>query len=72
MTTDVIKEQEDMGTTEAVAEETTSEEEMEIHWLQKFYDNPWILLVLGILIPFISYTLWGWIDLASVAPAQLP
>jgi hypothetical protein len=35
-------------------------------------DNPWLLLVLGVVIPFISYTLWGWLDLSSMAPATLP
>lgn len=40
--------------------------------VQKFYDNPWILLVLGILIPFLSYTVWGWVELSMIEPAQLP
>jgi hypothetical protein len=35
-------------------------------------DNPWLLLVLSLVITGLSYTLWGWIDLASVGPAQLP
>lgn len=52
--------------------EESAEQNHEIHWLQKFYDNPWILLVLGLLIPFLSYTVWGWIDMMSVAPAELP
>lgn len=39
---------------------------------QKLLDNIWLLLVLGVLIPFISYTLWGWIELGLVAPSQLP
>ncbi len=38
----------------------------------RILDNPWILLVLGVLIPLLSYTLWGWIELLSVPPAQLP
>lgn len=52
--------------------EETTEEAFEKHWIQVFYDNPWILLILGILIPFLSYTVWGWIDLASIPPAELP
>jgi hypothetical protein len=42
------------------------------HWLQKIMDNPWILLVLGLLIPALSYTAWGWIELLFIQPAQLP
>ncbi len=43
-----------------------------IHPLQKLMDNPWLLLALGILIPFLSYTVWGWIELLNVKPAMLP
>lgn len=42
------------------------------HWLQRLLDNPWILLLLGILVPFLSYTTWGWIELLLIKPAQLP
>lgn len=35
-------------------------------------DNPWLLLLLGVVVPFVSYTLWGWIEIASMPPAQLP
>jgi len=35
-------------------------------------DNPWILLVLGVAIPFLSYTAWGWIELSNIQPAALP
>jgi hypothetical protein len=41
-------------------------------WLQRLMDNPWLLLVLGVLIPFLSYTLWGWVELTMIAPAPLP
>ena len=40
--------------------------------LQRLLDNIWLLLVLGVLIPFLSYTAWGWIEIARVAPAALP
>lgn len=42
------------------------------HWLQRMMDNTWLLFALGVLIPFLSYTLWGWIELANMPPATLP
>ncbi len=35
-------------------------------------DNPWLLLALGVVVPFISYTAWGWIELAMTTKARLP
>lgn len=40
--------------------------------LKRLMDNPWLLLVLGVLVPLLSYTLWGWIELEMVKPALLP
>jgi hypothetical protein len=40
--------------------------------LQRVLDNTWLLLVLGVVIPFLSYTVWGWIELNMVPPATLP
>ncbi len=48
-----------------------SETERE-HPLQRLMDNPWLLLVVGIAVPFLSYTLWGWVDLATMAASKLP
>jgi hypothetical protein len=42
------------------------------HPLQKLMDNPWLLLALGLLIPFVSYTAWGLYEVFTTAPAQLP
>lgn len=42
------------------------------HPLQRLMDNPWLLLFLGIVIPTISYTAWGLVELLSDAPATLP
>jgi hypothetical protein len=42
------------------------------HPLQKLMDNPWLLLALGVLLPILSYTVWGWIELWNVPPAALP
>lgn len=40
--------------------------------LKRVMDNPWLLLVLGVAIPMVSYTLWGWIEILLVKPAALP
>ncbi len=40
--------------------------------LQRVLDNPWLLLVLGVVIPLLSYTVWGWIEISLVPPATLP
>lgn len=45
---------------------------VEAHPLQRLFDNPWLLLVLGLVIPIISYTVWGWWELVMMAPARLP
>jgi hypothetical protein len=42
------------------------------HPFQKLTDNPWLLLFLGVVIPSLSYTVWGWIELMLVPAAQLP
>ncbi len=40
--------------------------------IQRFYDNTWLLLALGFLIPFISYFVWGWIELLQTPLDKLP
>ncbi len=45
---------------------------MNKHPLQKLMDNPWLLLALSLAVLFISYTAWGWLDLASIPDATLP
>lgn len=39
---------------------------------QRFLDNIWLLLALGLLIPIVSYTLWGIIELLTMGEATLP
>jgi len=51
----------------------TEETEQEtIHPLQKFFDNEWLLLALGIVLGTLSYTVWAMIELANIPPATLP
>lgn len=42
------------------------------HPLQKLMDNPWLLLLLGVVVPFLSYTVWGWIEMSTMPVAALP
>ncbi len=42
------------------------------HPIQKLLDNTWALLALGIVVPILSYTVWGWIELAMLTDARLP
>ncbi len=40
--------------------------------MQRLLDNPWLLLALGVVVPIVSYTAWGWIELLLVPQATLP
>ncbi len=42
------------------------------HPIQKLMDNTWLLLVLGVTIPTVSYTIWGWVEAWLVPAATLP
>ncbi len=42
------------------------------HPLQRLMDSPWLLFALGVLIPTLSYTVWGWIELLMLPTATLP
>lgn len=50
----------------------TMAEEEKIHPIQKFMDNIWLLLFLGLAIPFLSYTIWGLIELLTIDKGLLP
>jgi hypothetical protein len=47
-------------------------EDPEIPWGQRFYDRPFLLLVLGILIMAIFFTGWGLWEITSLTPSPLP
>ncbi len=40
--------------------------------LQRLFDNPWLLLALGFFVPFLSYTVWAWVELLLTKKAELP
>ncbi|WP_445664529.1 hypothetical protein [Fodinibius sp. AD559] len=47
-------------------------DEEKTHPIQKFMDNIWLLLALGLAIPILSYTLWGLIELITIEKGILP
>jgi len=40
------------------------------HFMQKLLDNNWILLLLGIAVPAVFYTLWGLWDVINIPMAK--
>ncbi|MCB0321136.1 MAG: hypothetical protein KDD60_09435 [Bdellovibrionales bacterium] len=44
----------------------------EIPYLQKLYDRPILLLLLGLVVMFGFYTLWGFFEVISLPEAPLP
>ncbi len=50
-------------------EEQEREEEEKIPYWQVFYDDFFLLFLLGIVIFAVSYTIWGLMDIAAVPPA---
>lgn len=44
----------------------------EIPWGQRFFDRPFVLLFLGILIMAVFFTGWGLWEITSLGPAPLP
>ena len=39
---------------------------------QRLFDNPFLLLLLGIVVMFGFYTIWGVIEMMSLTPSPLP
>lgn len=57
-----------MSSTEPPAEESDPGELPDdagssIPWQQRFYQNIWLWAVAAILFWFLSYVVWGWVDL---------
>lgn len=38
--------------------------------MQTVFDNVFLLLVLGLAVPVIFYTIWGLLEIASIPPAK--
>lgn len=38
--------------------------------MQAFFDNIFLLLVLGIVVPVVFYTIWGLLEIASIPLAK--
>lgn len=55
-----------------VPEQVSRAQPEQVPRAQGFFDNVFLLLALGILIPTISYTLWGLIEIAMVPQLPLP
>ena len=50
----------------------TPPERERIPFFQRLMDNPWLLLALGVGIPTVSFTVWGWIEILTIPAAKLP
>lgn len=55
-----------------MSEEQAKSEGRQPGWWQRLLDNPWLLLVLGIVVPTLSYTVWGLVEWFLLQPAALP
>ncbi len=42
-------------------------------FLESLLDNMWLLLVLGVGVYFVSYIIWGWVEIAMIKtiPAEI-
>ncbi|NNF27119.1 MAG: hypothetical protein HKO53_09050 [Gemmatimonadetes bacterium] len=50
----------------------TPDRDDDIPWGQRFFDSPFILLFLCIVVMFVFYTGWGLWEILSLEPAPLP
>ena len=48
------------------------EDSQDIPWGQRFFDRPFLLLFLGIVIMAVCFTGWGLLEITSLEPAPLP
>lgn len=53
-----------------MADEERAGEESGVPVMQQVLDNPFILLFIGILVPTLTYIVWGIMELISIPLAQ--
>jgi hypothetical protein len=51
---------------------TPSTETEQIPLGQRLFDRPFLLLVFGLVVMFVFYTIWGLIEIMSLPQATLP
>ncbi len=42
------------------------QEEADVPFMQQLLDNPMVLLLLGVVVPTVSYTIWGIMEVVSI------
>ena len=48
------------------------QESTEIPYFQRVFDRPYVLLILGLAVMFVFYTIWGMVEVMSLPEATLP
>lgn len=56
--------------TEEAKKMNSQSHEEPIPLMQKFLDNPFLLLFFGVMVPMVVYTLWGVIEILTVPLAK--
>lgn len=46
------------------------EDDSDIPFMQRFLDNPMLLLFIGVVVPTVSYTIWGIMEVVSIPIAD--
>ncbi len=47
-----------------------SKEEEQVPVMQRILDNPFLLLFIGVVVPTVSYTIWGIMEVAQLPIAK--
>ncbi len=53
-----------------MADRQSKDSEEKVPLAQAFFDNIFLLLVLGIVVPTVFYTIWGLFEIASIPLAK--
>ena len=53
-------------------DEATRPSPEEVPLGQRLFDRPFLLLVFGLAVMFLFYTIWGLIEIINLPPAPLP